>query len=86
MPNPKFRMEVHQEALRELRMDPGVGGFVMGVAERIADAAGPGFEAVESKSSRTRYRARVETVTTQARVDVARDPSILIRAMDAGRG
>lgn len=73
----------HQE-LRKLLQSPAVMAELKRRGDKIAAAAGPGFE-VEEYVGRQRARVTVRTATWRARGREARD-HILIRALDAGRG
>lgn len=71
-------------AFRKLRTDPAVQADILRRAEKIAEAAGDGFKAVQSPA-RNRARAAVVAVTPEAVARNARDQSLL-KALDAGRG
>lgn len=73
----------NRKAAAEILQSPGVLADVRGRAERVAVAAGPGFEA-SSMIGRNRARASVRADTFSARVRNSRD-NILIRALEAGR-
>lgn len=68
----------------ELLKSPAVLADVRRRADRVAAAAGPGFEA-SSMIGRNRARASVRADTFSARVRNSRQ-NILIRALEAGRG
>ena len=74
----------NRRAAAEILKSPGVLADVRGRAERVAAAAGPGFEA-SSMVGRNRARASVRADTFSARVRNSRE-NILIRALEAGRG
>jgi hypothetical protein len=71
---------------RELQRTQPVVDLLEGSAERIARAAGPGFEVdVTPQAGRRRTpRVSVRTATFEARLAEARD-HVLERAIDAGR-
>lgn len=70
-------------AIGKLLESPAVKADLKRRADRIAAAAGPGFEA-SVVSGRNRARASVITATPEARLAEARD-HVLLRALDAGR-
>ena len=74
----------NRKAAGEILKSPAVLADVRARAERVADAAGPGFEA-SSMVGRNRARASVRADTFSARVRNSRQ-NILIRALEAGRG
>lgn len=85
----KARVKVvwRRGAFRALRTSPEVMGEIDSRAQRIARAAGPGYEASAARATggRGRARASVRTATTQARRRESRDHTLL-KALDAGRG
>lgn len=78
-----YRIELDHEAVGKLLKSPEMVAELRKRAERIAAAAGDGFE-VETSVSRTRAHALVRTATFKARHAEARDRA-LTRALDAGR-
>jgi hypothetical protein len=74
----------NRKAAAEILKSPEVLRDVRGRAERVAAAAGPGFEA-SSMIGRNRARASVRAISFSARVRNSRD-NILLRALEAGRG
>lgn len=74
-------------AFAAVRTAPGVLSELTARAERIAGAAGPGYEARAARSTggRVRGRASVGTATFQAMRDNARNHTLL-RALGSGRG
>lgn len=74
----------NRKAASEILKSPQVLADVRARAERVRDAAGPGFEA-SSMIGRNRARASVRADTFSARVRNSRQ-NILIRALEAGRG
>lgn len=70
-------------AFEELRRRADVAAMVDGAGERIAAAAGDGFEA-SSYEGATRHRCSVMTTISKAMVVNARD-NTLLGALDAGR-
>lgn len=81
MARSKVRIELNNENIRKLRTSPEVSAFVADVAEGIADRAGEGFEVKIPKKVGDRARARVQTVTQEAREAVAEDPTVLTNAI-----
>lgn len=79
----KPRIKWNVKAFRELRLEPGVIADLGERAERIASAAGVGYEP-STFEGRNRGRASVITADFAARRDNARNQSLL-RALDAGR-
>lgn len=74
----------NRKAAGEILKSPAVLADVRARADRVATAAGPGFEA-SSMIGRNRARASVRADTFSARVRNSRQ-NILIRALEAGRG
>lgn len=74
----------NRKAAAEILKSPAVLADVRRRADRVADAAGPGFEA-SSMVGRNRARASVRADTFSARVRNSRQ-NILLRALEAGRG
>lgn len=74
----------NRKAAAEILKSPAVLADVRARADRVAAAAGPGFEA-SSMVGRNRARASVRADTFSARVRNSRQ-NILIRALEAGRG
>lgn len=74
-------------AFRALRTSPEVMAEIDRRADRIAAAAGPGYESSGARASggRGRARASVKTATTTARRNEPRQHNLL-RALNAGRG
>lgn len=68
---------------RELRLEPGVMADLGERAERIADAAGDGYEA-STFEGKNRARASVITADFDARRDNAKNQTLL-RSLDRGR-
>lgn len=77
------RIKLNNAGFRALRTSPGVKRDLMKRAQRVAEAAGDGFEAHESPSS-NRARATVGTRTAKARRKQSKD-NVLQRALSAGR-
>ncbi len=71
-------------AFEEIRRDPSVKSDLAIRADRIAEAAGDGYESSSTEGA-TRSRASVVTTTYAAIRDNAKN-NTLIRAVDAGRG
>lgn len=74
----------NRKFMGELLKSPVVLAEVRARANRVRDAAGPGFEA-SSMVGRNRARASVRADTFSARVRNSRQ-NILLRALEAGRG
>lgn len=72
---------------RELRTLPGVLADLAERGERIASAAGDGYESSGARvtGGKGRGRVSVRTATTSARRREARDHTLL-KALNAGRG
>lgn len=79
----KSRVKLNNKGFRALRTEPGVKRDLMKRAQRVADAAGDGFEAHESPS-KNRARATVGTRSYKARRRQAKD-NVLQRSLSAGR-
>lgn len=77
------RVVINRAAVGALLKSPEVQRDLEDRAERIADAAGPGFE-VRTDVGPHRARAAVLTATPEAVEANARDHT-LIRSLDAGR-
>lgn len=80
----QIRIEVNSTGIQALLKSEEVQSLLAAKAERIAAAAGDGFE-VSSRIGATRARASVITATKAARKAEAVDRS-LTKAIDAGRG
>ena len=77
-------LEINRAAVRALLQSPEMQDEVYRRARRIADEAGPGFEA-DVQVGRTRARAMVKSTDFQSMRAEATDRA-LTRAIDAGRG
>lgn len=53
------RVKLNMAGFRQLRTSPAVRKFVQEQAEKLADAAGSGVEAVETESPRNRARSAI---------------------------
>lgn len=71
------------EGFKALRKSPEVMSDLIARGNKVADAAGPGFE-ISPVTGKNRGRVSVRTATAEAREDNARSNS-LVRAIDAGR-
>lgn len=80
----RVRIVVNRNGVRDLLRSPEVHNDLRERAEKIARAAGDGFEA-DSEVGRNRARASVRTTTRKAREAEATQRA-LTRAIDAGRG
>lgn len=78
-----LRIELNKAGVRALLVSPEIQADLKTRADRIAQAAGEGFEA-EVGTGANRARAIVRTATFEARRAEARD-RVLTRALDAGR-
>lgn len=72
---------------RQIRTLPAVAAEIGARAERIANAAGPGYAAgtVRATGGRGRARVTVKTTTTTARRREAKNHTLL-KALQAGKG
>lgn len=78
-----MRIKYNLDAFEEIRRSPGVTADVNSRAARVAAAAGEGYES-SPYHGRTRNRASVITATHKARLDNAKN-NTLLRSLDAGR-
>lgn len=78
------KIRYNRNAFREIRLMPEVAAEVHRRAERIAGAAGEGYEAFPTQAPRNRARAAVVTTSMRAIRDNARNQTLL-RSLDAGR-
>lgn len=83
----KIKVVWKRGAFRELRTLPGVMAELERRGQRIAAAAGPGYESSGARvtGGRGRGRVSVKTATTSARRRESREHNLL-RALNAGRG
>lgn len=79
----KSRIKWRVAGFRELRLEPGVIDDLGERADRIAAAAGAGYEP-STFEGRNRGRASVITADFDARRDNAKNQTLL-RSLDAGR-
>ena len=79
-----MKIVLNTKGVRELLRSAEVEADVKRRADRVAAAAGEGFEA-EADRGPNPARASVRTVTPGAMVDEATNHTLL-RALDAGRG
>ena len=79
-----MKIKFNRNAFREIRLLPEVAADVHDRAERVAAAAGEGFDAFPTQAPRNRARAAVVTTSMKAIRQNARD-NTLLRALDAGR-
>ena len=80
----QIRIEVNSAGIQAILKSEEVQSLLEAKAQRIAAAAGDGFE-VSSRIGATRARASVITATRAARKAEAVD-RVLTSAIDAGRG
>ena len=83
----KIKVVWKRGVFRELRTLDGVMDDLASRRQRIAAAAGPGYEASTPRvtGGRGRGRVTVKTATTSARRRESREHNLL-RALNAGRG
>ena len=79
-----MKIKFNRNAFREIRLLPEVAADVHDRAERVAAAAGEGFDAFPTQAPRNRARAAVVTTSMKAIRQNARN-NTLLRALDAGR-
>ncbi|WP_208739639.1 hypothetical protein [Arthrobacter agilis] len=79
-----MKIKHNSKGYRELLRSQAMLDDVKARADRIAAAAGPGFEAI-SMIGKNRARASVRTTDIPSIVRNSRD-QILLRALEAGRG
>ena len=79
-----MKIKFNRNAFREIRLLPEVAADVHDRAERVAAAAGEGFDAFPTQAPRNRARAAVVTTSMKAIRQNARD-NTLLRALGAGR-
>lgn len=79
----KARIKLKNAGFRALRTDPAVKRDLLKRAQRVADAAGDGFEAHEAVG-RNRARAIVGAYSNKAKRKQSKD-NVLQRALNAGR-
>lgn len=75
----------YRNGFRAIRTAPGVQQDIRERAQRVADAAGTGVEVLPYQEPQSRARALVGPTTVEDAVRVAKDPAILLRALEAGR-
>lgn len=78
------KIKYNRDAFRQIRLLPEVAADVHRRAERVAAAAGDGYEAFPTQAPRNRARAAVVTTSMKAIRQNARQ-NTLLRALDAGR-
>ena len=78
-----MRLKLNRSAVRELLRGAEIQADISARAERIAAAAGDGFEA-DHEVGRNRARSSVRTVTHEGRYLEATERT-LTRSIDAGR-
>jgi hypothetical protein len=77
------KIKLNTKGFRELRTSPKVQADLQRRAERVARAAGPGFQ-VENPGTKNRARRTVTAGTADAG-RASTDPTVLLRALNAGR-
>lgn len=80
----KSGMKLNIAGFRQLRRSPAVQAHLLELGKKVADAAGEGYVA-EASPGKNRARVTVHPNTEEAAVESARDPHILIGALDAAR-
>lgn len=76
-------VKLNNKGFRELRTSAKVQAEIQRRAERVADAAGDGFE-VDNPGTHNRARRTVIPKSAEAGARSA-DPTVLLRALNAGR-
>lgn len=79
----KSKIKLHSKGFHELLTSDEAKRDVLGRAQKVATAAGDGFEAHQSPS-KNRARAVVVTVSHKARRKQSKD-NVLQRALNSGR-
>jgi hypothetical protein len=79
----KAKVKISQAALTAMLSSPEMESILLANGEPIASSAGPGYEAVLGSGGRTRSRVFVQTATFAARLDNARNATLL-RAIGGG--
>lgn len=77
------QVKLNTKGFRQLRTSAKVQADLQRRAERVARAAGPGFQ-VENPDTRNRAR-RVVTAGTADAGRASTDPNVLLRALNAAR-
>jgi hypothetical protein len=78
------RVSLNNKGFRELRTSPKMDAFILAKAEKVALAAGTEFKAEPSPGT-NRARAVVVPDSAEAALQTARDPHLLIAALNAAR-
>jgi hypothetical protein len=78
------RLKLNLKGFRELRTGPAATRLVREAAEKVAGAAGEGFEA-QMSPGKSRARAVVVPTTPEAARQTAEEPARLIAALEAAR-
>lgn len=76
----KMRVEWNRKAFREIRMLKSVQDELNRRGERVAQAAGPGFESDPGDRARTRARTTVYPATPEAARENAKN-NVLLKAL-----
>lgn len=79
-----IRVRLNYRGFQRLRTSPEAQALIEELAEKVADAAGPGFVAEVSKSSKNRARATVYPDTPEA-VEENAQGLTLVKALGAAR-
>ncbi|MGP9487905.1 hypothetical protein ACT3R5_04960 [Glutamicibacter sp. AOP5-A2-7] len=79
----KIKVKLKSAGARALLNDPAVASLLMSEGQKIANRAGPGYEAVAGTRGQTRARVFIGTETTEAAIDNARNATLL-RALGGG--
>ena len=79
-----MKIKWNRAAFREIRTLPAVDADMQSRAERVASAAGSGYEAKRTDNPRNRARAAVVTTSYRAIRENARHQTLL-KSLDAGR-
>lgn len=79
----KAKIQMNNAEVVRMLKSPEMQSVLLSNAERIANRAGPGYEAELGTGGRTRARAFVSTATYEARRDNAKNATLL-RALGGG--
>lgn len=81
----RARIVYNVRGFRELRTAPETKALCADIADRVAEAAGEGFVAVDREQPRNRARSAVVAATPEAVARNSRE-NTLLKALEAGRG
>lgn len=80
----RVKIKLNLAGFQRLRTSSEMDRAILARAQRVATAAGDGFEAKQSPGA-NRARAVVVPATFEAALESAKNPSTLIGALNAGR-